>query len=43
VELATTGAYAAHLRGSRLGGTVVSAAIAVLLGAAVILLKILVH
>jgi hypothetical protein len=43
VELATTGAYAAHVRGSRLVGTVVSAAIAVLLGVAVILLKVLVH
>jgi hypothetical protein len=43
VELAAAGAYAARMQGSRLIGTVVSAAIAVALGAAVVLLKVLVH
>jgi hypothetical protein len=43
VELAAAGAYAARMGGARLGGEVVSAAIAVALGAAVVLLKVLVH
>jgi hypothetical protein len=43
VELAAAGAFAARMRGSRLTGTVVSAAIAVALGDAVVLLKVLVH
>jgi hypothetical protein len=43
VELATAGAYAARLRGSGLSGAVLSSAIAVSLGSAVVLLKVLVH
>ena len=43
VELAAAGAYAARMRGSRLRGAVVSAAIAVALGGAVVMLKVLVH
>ena len=43
VELAAAGAYAARIRGSGLSGTVISAAIAVALGSAVVLLKVLVH
>ena len=43
VELAAAGAYAARLRGAGLSGAVVSAAIAVALGSAVVLLKVLVH
>ncbi len=43
VELAAAGAYAARVGGAGLRGTVVSAAIAVALGGAVILLKVLVH
>ena len=43
VELAAAGAYAARMRGARVGGAVVSAAIVVALGGAVILLKVLVH
>jgi hypothetical protein len=43
VELAATGAYAAYLRGARLPGALVSAAVAVFLGTAVVLLKVLVH
>ena len=43
VELAAAGAYAARTRGSGVGGAVISAAIAVLLGSAVVLLKVLVH
>ena len=43
VELAAAGAYAARLRGSGLRGAVASAAIAVALGSAVVLLKVLVH
>jgi hypothetical protein len=42
-ELALAGAYAARVRGSRTRGAVLSAAIAVALGAAVVLLKVLVH
>jgi hypothetical protein len=43
VELALAGAYAARVRGSRMRGAVLSAAIAVALGGAVVLLKVLVH
>ena len=43
VELAAAGAYVAHTSGVGLRGTVVSAVIAVTLGAAVIVLKVLVH
>jgi hypothetical protein len=43
VQLAAAGAYAARLRGAGPGGTVLSAAVAVALGSAVILLKALVH
>ena len=43
VELATAGAYAARTSGAGLRGTVMSAAIAVTLGSAVVLLKALVH
>jgi hypothetical protein len=43
VELALAGAYAAHVRGARTRGAVLSAAIAVALGAAVVLLKAIVH
>jgi hypothetical protein len=43
VELAAAGAYAARMGGSGLGGAIVSAAVAVSLGSAVVLLKILVH
>lgn len=43
VELAAAGTYAARLRGSGVTEAVVSAAIAVALGGAVVLLKILVH
>ena len=43
VELALAGAYAAHVRGSRTRGAVLSGAIAVALGGAVVLLKVLVH
>jgi hypothetical protein len=43
VELAAAGAYAARSSGAGMRGTVVSAAIAVTLGGAVVLLKALVH
>ncbi len=43
VELAAAGAYAAHASGARPRWTVLSAAIAVILGSAVVLLKALVH
>jgi hypothetical protein len=43
VELAAAGAYAARSSGAGLWGTLVSAAIAVTLGSAVVLLKALVH
>ena len=43
VELAAAGAYAARSSGAGLRGTVVSAAIAVTLGSAVVLLKAFVH
>ena len=43
VEMAAAGAYGARMRGSGLIGVVVSAAIVVALGGAVVLLKILVH
>jgi hypothetical protein len=43
VELAAAGAYAARVRGAGLSGVVLSAAIAVALGSAVVLLKVLVH
>ena len=43
VELAGAGAYAARTAGAGLGGTVASAAVAVALGSAVVLLKVLVH
>ena len=43
VELGAAGAYAARMGGAGVSGTVVSAAIAVALGSAVILLKALVH
>ena len=43
VELAFAGAYAARLRGSGVGGAALSAAIAVALGSAVVLLKVFVH
>ena len=43
VELAAAGAYAARMRESGLTEAVVSAAIAVALGGAVVLLKVLVH
>ena len=43
VELGAAGAYAARMGGAGLGGAVVSAAIAVTLGSAVVLLKVLVH
>jgi hypothetical protein len=43
VELAAAGAYAARKSGAGLGGTVVSALVAVTLGSAVVLLKALVH
>lgn len=42
-ELAAAGSYAAHTGGASLRGTVLSAAIAVALGGAVVLLKVLVH
>lgn len=43
VELAAAGAYAARTSGAGLGGTVVSAVVAVALGSAVVLLKAFVH
>ena len=43
VELAFAGAYAARIRGSGVTEAVVSAAIAVALGSAVVLLKVFVH
>ena len=43
VELAFAGGYAARIRGSGVGGAAVSAAIAVALGSAVVLLKVFVH
>jgi hypothetical protein len=43
VELGAAGAYAARASGARLPGIVAAAAIAVLLGSAVVLLKALVH
>jgi hypothetical protein len=43
VELATSGAYAAHASGAGLRGTLASALIAVTLGGAVVLLKAVVH
>jgi hypothetical protein len=43
VELAVAGAYAARLRGSGAGEAIASAAIAVALGSAVVMLKVLVH
>ena len=43
VELAAAGAYAARTSGASLRGTVLSAAVAVALGSAVILLKVVVH
>ena len=43
VELAVAGAYAARLRGSGVGEAVASAAVAVALGSAVVMLKALVH
>ena len=43
VELAAAGTYAARVSGAGLGGTMVSAVIAVTLGLAVVLLKALVH
>jgi hypothetical protein len=43
VELAAAGAYAARMRGSRVTGAVVSAAVAVALGGAVVVLKVFVH
>jgi hypothetical protein len=43
VELAVAGAYAARMRGSGVTEAVVSAAIAVALGSAVVLLKALLH
>jgi hypothetical protein len=43
VELAAGGAYAARASGAGARGTVVSAAIAVILGSAVVVLKTLVH
>jgi hypothetical protein len=43
VELAAAGTYAARLRGARVVATVASAAVAVALGGAVVLLKMLVH
>ena len=43
VELAAAGTYAARASGAGLGGTVVSAVIAVTLGSALVLLKTLVH
>jgi hypothetical protein len=43
VELAAAGAYAARSSGAGLRGTIVSAAIAVTLGGAVVLLKAFVH
>ena len=42
-ELAAAGSYAAHTSGASLRGTLLSAAIAVALGGAVVLLKVLVH
>ena len=43
VELAAAGGYAARMRGAGWGGVVLSAAVAVALGSAVIMLKVLVH
>jgi hypothetical protein len=43
VQLAAAGAYAAHVSGARLPGTVASAVVAVGLGSAVVVLKALVH
>jgi hypothetical protein len=43
VELAATGAYSARAAGAGVPGTVASAIVAVSLGSAVVLLKILVH
>ena len=43
VELAATGAYAARTSGAGLRATIVSAAIAVFLGGAVVMLKALLH
>jgi hypothetical protein len=43
LELAIAGAYVARVGGAGLGGVVVSAFVAVALGSAVVLLKILVH
>ena len=43
VELAAAGGYAAITRGAGPGATVISAAIAVVLGLVVVLLKVLVH
>jgi hypothetical protein len=43
VELAATGAYAAIRQGAGLGGTLLSAAIALVLGLSVVLLKVLIH
>jgi hypothetical protein len=43
VELAVAGAYAARIRGSSVGEAVASAAIAVALGGAVVVLKALLH
>jgi multisubunit Na+/H+ antiporter MnhG subunit len=43
VELAATGAYAAIRQGAGLGGTLLSAAIALVLGLCIVLLKVLIH
>jgi multisubunit Na+/H+ antiporter MnhG subunit len=43
VELAAAGAYAAIRQGAGLGGTLLSAAIALVLGLCVVLLKVLIH
>jgi hypothetical protein len=43
VELAATGAYAAIRQGAGLGGTLLSAAIALVLGLSIVLLKVLIH
>ena len=42
-ELAATGAYAARVQGAGIAATILSAAVAAGLGAAVVLLKVLVH